>query len=81
VLIQQSLTPAVRLELLPKSTIDVFLVVIENDGIEGCVAAGSIAASTALAHAGIEMLGLVVACSAVSLLFPYNNVYAVSIYS
>lgn len=65
-LIQQSLTPAVRLELLPKSTIDIFLVVIENDGIEGCVASGSIAASTALAHAGIEMLGLVVACSAVS---------------
>ena len=57
--------PAVRLELLPKSTIDIFLTVIENDGIEGCIAAGSVAASAALAHAGIEMLGLVVACSAV----------------
>ena len=64
-----------RLELLPKSTIDVFLVVIENDGIEGCVAAGSIAASTALAHAGIEMLGLVVACSAVSL---YRRVFVLT---
>ena len=65
VLIQQSLLPAVRLELLPKSSIDIFLFVIENDGLEGCVASGSVAASTALANAGIEMLGLVVSCSAV----------------
>lgn len=64
-LIQQSLLPAVRLELLPKSSIDIYLFVIENDGIEGCVSSGSIAASTALAHAGIDMLGLVVACSVV----------------
>ena len=67
VLIQQSLLPAVRLELLPKSSIDIFLFVIENDGLEGCVASGSVAASTALANAGIEMLGLVVSCSAVCL--------------
>lgn len=65
VLIHQSLVPAVRLELLPKSTIDIFLFVIENDGIEGCVSSGSVAASTALANAGIDMLGLVVSCSAV----------------
>ncbi|PAV23941.1 ribosomal S5 domain 2 [Pyrrhoderma noxium] len=64
-LIQQSLIPAVRLELIPKSTIDIFLFVIENDGLEGCVSAGTTAASTALAHAKIDMLGLVVACSAV----------------
>ncbi|THG99444.1 hypothetical protein EW145_g7266 [Phellinidium pouzarii] len=64
VLIQQSLVPAIRLELLPKSTIDVYLLVIENDGIEGCIAAGSVAASTALANASIEMLGLVVSCAA-----------------
>ncbi|OSC99067.1 mRNA transport regulator 3 [Trametes coccinea BRFM310] len=62
--IQQALNAAVRLELLPKSTIDIFVTVIENDGIEGCVAAGSVAASVALADAGIEMLGLVAACSA-----------------
>lgn len=66
VLIQQSLLPAVRLELFPKSTIDVFLFVIENDGIEGCVASGTMAASTALAHARIDMLGLVASSSAVS---------------
>lgn len=65
VLIQQALTPSVRLELLPKSVIDIFVTVIENDGTEGCVAAASLAASTALADAGIEMLGLVTSCSSV----------------
>jgi exosome complex component MTR3 len=64
--IHQAIVSAVRLELLPKSTIDIFLTVIENDGIEGCVAAGTIAASTALADAGIDMVGLVVSCSGVS---------------
>ena len=63
--IQQALVPAVRLELFPKSTIDVFITIIENDGLESCIASGVIAASAALAHAGIEMLGLVVSCSAV----------------
>ncbi|KAI0721008.1 mRNA transport regulator 3 [Cerioporus squamosus] len=62
--IQQALVPAVRLELLPKSTIDIFITIIENDGIEGCIASGSVAASAALADAGIEMLGLVASCSA-----------------
>ncbi|OBZ75145.1 Exosome complex component MTR3 [Grifola frondosa] len=66
VLIQQALVPAVRLELLPKSSIDIFITIIENDGIEGCVASGSVAASTALADAGIEMLGLVMSCAASS---------------
>lgn len=65
VLIQQALVPAVRLDLLPKSTLDVFVIIIENDGVEGCVAAGSIAASTALADAGVEMLGMVMSCAAV----------------
>ena len=39
---------------------------IENDGLESCVASASMAASTALADAGIEMLGMVVACCSVS---------------
>ena len=56
---------SVRLELLPKSTIDIFIAVLENDGLEGCIAAGSVAASTALADAGIEIFGLVMSCSAV----------------
>ena len=63
--IYQALLPAVRLELLPKSTIDVFVTVIEADGIDACIAGGTTAASTALADAGIEMIGLVTSCSAV----------------
>ena len=52
--ILQAINPSVRLELFPKSTIDIFLVVIESDSLEACIAAGSIAASTALADARIE---------------------------
>ncbi len=63
--IHQAILTSVRLESLPKATIDIFLTVIETDGIEGCVAAGTIAASTALADARIEIIGLVVSCSAV----------------
>jgi exosome complex component MTR3 len=70
VAIHQAIVCSVRLELLPKSTIDIFLTIVENDGIEGCVAAGSIAASTALANAGIDMVGLVVSCSGVSIFVP-----------
>ncbi|KIM63856.1 hypothetical protein SCLCIDRAFT_1169337 [Scleroderma citrinum Foug A] len=62
--VHQAVVSSVCLELFPKSTIDVFISIIENDGIEGCIASGSIAASTALADAGIEMLGLVASCSA-----------------
>lgn len=63
--IHQALVPSVRLELLPKSTLDVFLIIIEADGIEGCIASGIVAASTALADAGVEMLGLVISCTSV----------------
>ncbi|KAF8511897.1 ribosomal protein S5 domain 2-like protein [Hysterangium stoloniferum] len=63
VLIQQSLLPSLRLELLPKSGIDVFITIIENDGVEACVASGAVAASTALADAGIEMFDLVTSCA------------------
>lgn len=54
-----------RLELLPKSTVDVFITIIENDGIEGCISAGAVAASAALADAGIDLFGMVMSCSAV----------------
>jgi len=63
-LIHQSLLPSIRLELFPKSSIDIFITVLENDGLESCVAAGSTAASTALADAGIELLGLATSCAA-----------------
>ncbi|KAJ6596926.1 hypothetical protein DFH09DRAFT_1133115 [Mycena vulgaris] len=64
VAIHQALVSSVRLELLPKSTIDIFITIIESDGLDGCVASGSVAASTALADAGIELLGLVTSCAA-----------------
>ncbi|KAH7103846.1 ribosomal protein S5 domain 2-like protein [Auriculariales sp. MPI-PUGE-AT-0066] len=63
-LVHQALLPAVRLELLPKSSLDVFVTVLEADGLAGVAAAASIAASAALAHAGVEMLGLVTSCAA-----------------
>ncbi|CAJ0636514.1 8537_t:CDS:2 [Entrophospora sp. SA101] len=63
-LIFDALSPSVRLELLPKSTIDIFINVLENDGTTSCLAAAITCASVALADAGIEMLDLVAACSA-----------------
>ena len=63
---------SVRLELLPKSTVDIFLVIIEADGKEASIASGAVAASAALADAGIEMLGLVSSCSAVSFDHPFS---------
>jgi len=62
-LVQQALAPSVRLDLLPKSVIDISITIIECDGIESCVAAATVAASTSLAKAGIEMFGLVVSCA------------------
>ncbi|KAI8338045.1 ribosomal protein S5 domain 2-type protein [Chlamydoabsidia padenii] len=61
----QALTPAVRLELIPKSAVDIYINVLENDGTNACLAAAIIASSVALADAGIEMLDQVTACSAV----------------
>lgn len=59
-LVHAALLPALRLDLLPKASIDVFITVLEADAPEeGTVAAAVTAASTALAQAGIEMYGLV----------------------
>jgi len=76
--IHQALLASVRLETFPKSTVDIFITVIEADGMENCVAAGSVAASTALADAGIEIFGLVMSCSAVSSLHPHTDILTVS---
>lgn len=69
--VHQALRPSIQLELFPKSTIDVFITVLEADGEESCVASASIAASAALADAGFEMFGLVAACSACT--FPLSS--------
>lgn len=63
-LIAQALLPAVRLELLPKASVDIFVTVFEDDGPGGVVAAATVAAGAALAHAGVEMLALVTSCCA-----------------
>jgi len=63
--VYQAIVSSVRLELLPKATIDVYITIIEADGIEGVISSASVAVSAALADAGIEILGLVMSCSAV----------------
>ncbi|MGB9938119.1 MAG: exosome complex exonuclease Rrp41 [Methanobacterium sp.] len=57
-----ALRPAVFLEKFPRSTIDVFIEVLEAEGGTRC--AGITAASVALADAGIPMKDLVVSCAA-----------------
>lgn len=58
----ESIMPAVFLERFPRSTIDVFIEVLEAEGGTRC--AGITAASVALADAGVPMRDLVVACAA-----------------
>ncbi|GAA5913834.1 hypothetical protein JCM8208_004765 [Rhodotorula glutinis] len=62
--LQQALVPAILLEHMPKSQIDLFVTVLESDGWDGDLSIGVTAASTALAEAGIPMRGLVTGCSA-----------------
>jgi exosome complex component RRP41 len=59
--IREALTPAIIVEQFPFSAIDVFVEVINADGSTRC--ASIIAASVALASAGIPMRDLVAACS------------------
>jgi exosome complex component RRP41 len=58
----EALMPAVFLEKFPRSTIDVFIEILEAEGGTRC--AGITAASVALADAGVPMRDLVVACAA-----------------
>lgn len=57
----QSLEPAVMMDKFPKSQVDVYAYVLENDG--GCLAAAITAASLALTDASIEMYDMVAACN------------------
>lgn len=59
--IREALAPAIMVEQFPLSAIDVFVEVINADGSTRC--ASIIAASVALASAGIPMRDLVAACS------------------
>jgi exosome complex component MTR3 len=60
--LQKALEPAVILSLYPKTVIEVFVIVLENDG--SCLSNAITAASLALIDAGIEMRDTVVSCSA-----------------
>jgi exosome complex component RRP41 len=57
-----ALRPAIFLEKFPRSTIDVFIEILEAEGGTRC--AGITAASVALADAGIPMKDLVASCAA-----------------
>jgi len=60
--IREALEPAVFLEHYPRTSIDVFIEVLQADGGTRC--AGITVASLALADAGIPMRDLVAACAA-----------------
>ncbi len=60
--IRESLEPAVFLEYYPRTSIQVFIEILQADGGTRC--AGITAAALALADAGIPMRDLVVACAA-----------------
>jgi exosome complex component RRP41 len=60
--IREAIEPSVFLEYYPRTALDVFVEVLQADGSTRC--ASIVAASLALADAGIPMRDLVVACSA-----------------
>jgi len=60
--IREAIEPAVFIEYYPRTALDIFVEVLQADGSTRC--ASIVAASLALADAGIPMRDLVVACSA-----------------
>jgi exosome complex component MTR3 len=62
-MLEQAIARSVRLDLYPKSVINIHVLVIQAHG--GVLAAAISCASVALAHAGIECYDLVAACAAV----------------
>ncbi|UZJ57529.1 hypothetical protein CBS101457_006849 [Exobasidium rhododendri] len=72
--VRSALLPSLRLDLLPKASIDVFITILEvaasrgkgeGQDDEACTAAAATVASCALADAGIEMWGLVIGVNAI----------------
>jgi exosome complex component MTR3 len=64
-ILEQALLPALRSELYPRSTIDIFVQVLDCDGLHSALGAAITCASMALVNAGIEMRDIVIGCSAV----------------
>ncbi|KAL7749193.1 3'-5'-exoribonuclease [Sorochytrium milnesiophthora] len=59
-----ALLPSIRLDSFPKSTVDIFITVFEEDGVSSVLAAAVTCASLALADAGIELYDFVVGAAA-----------------
>ncbi|WWC68152.1 uncharacterized protein I206_102075 [Kwoniella pini CBS 10737] len=57
-LLTQSLIPAIQLEQFPKSSIDIYLLILESDSTSNVISSGLTVASSAIADAGIPMNGL-----------------------
>jgi len=64
-IVRDSIEPSVIVETFPKTQVDVYLTVMDADGSGAHVSACVMAASVALARAGIECRDLVTACHAV----------------
>lgn len=64
-IIKQALEPAIIMEKFPKAQIDIYIMVLENDG--NVLASAINCATFALVDTGIEMYDLVIASSLVSL--------------
>jgi hypothetical protein len=64
-IIFSALSPAIRFESFPKSSLDVSIMVLERDGTQATMAGAITCASLALADAGVEMFDLVCGSSAV----------------
>lgn len=68
--VHQALFPSIRIDLLPKSSIDVHIMILDADtSILGCCALATMAASAAVAQAGVQMYGLVVGTAAVRICY------------
>ncbi|KAI8913352.1 ribosomal protein S5 domain 2-type protein [Gorgonomyces haynaldii] len=62
-MMEQSLRPAIRMDIYPNEQISVHTIILENDGTSACLAAAISSATMALVDAGIEMLDLVIGAS------------------
>ena len=68
--VHQALFPSIRIDLLPKSSIDAHIMILDADtSILGCCALATMAASAAVAQAGVQMYGLVVGTAAVRIFY------------
>lgn len=63
-ILADSLSVSIQLDKFPKSMLEAYVCVLQTDSMTSTLCASIIAVSLALSNAGIEMYGLVAACSA-----------------